>query len=254
MDKKFVVANWKMNLIRSQAEKLAKEITGYLSDLGTKNSPGVIIAPAFTLLESVFSVIKGTDIELCAQNVFWETSGAYTGEVSAEMLMDNGCSWAIIGHSERRYILGETDFMINHKVKHALNKGLKVILCMGERLEERESENTIEVINNQITKDLEGVSSNDLENILVAYEPVWAIGTGINALPADADAVHLQIKNIISRLLNCHISIIRVLYGGSVNKDNISDLIAQPNIDGVLVGGASLDSGSFKEIIKSSGE
>jgi triosephosphate isomerase len=252
MAKRIVIANWKMNLLRGEAKELANHIVNNTSasDLESVN---VILAPTFTSLEAVGEIIEDSAIELCAQNVFWEQSGAYTGEISADMLLDLGCRWVIIGHSERRYVLGETNSMINDKILFSLKKGLKVIFCIGERIEEKNQGKTLSVIKKQVEIGLNGVNNQLFDDIIFAYEPVWAIGTGITAEPQQASSVHLSIKEFIAERFNCHISKIRVMYGGSVNSGNIDCLISQPNIDGVLVGGASLNKKSFLEIIKSSG-
>ena len=252
MAKNIVAANWKMNLLRAEAKKLASQIVNNVSASDLKNID-VILAPTFTCLESLAEIIKNSGIELSAQDVFWEESGAYTGEISADMLLDLGCKWVIVGHSERRYVLGETNSMINDKILFSLKKGLKVIFCIGERIEEKNQGKTLSVIKKQLEIGLNGVNSELLDNIVFAYEPVWAIGTGITAEPHQADSVHLSIKEFISERFNCHISKIRVMYGGSVNSGNIDSLISEPYIDGALVGGASLDKKSFIEIIKSSG-
>ena len=252
MAKRIVIANWKMNLLRDEAKELSNHIVNNIAVSDLK-SVDVILAPTFTCLEPVGEITNNSGIELCAQNVFWEQSGAYTGEISADMLLDLGCSWVIIGHSERRYILGETNSMINDKIVFSLKKGLKVVFCIGERIEEKNQGKTLNVIKKQVEIGLNGVNNKLFDNIIFAYEPVWAIGTGITAEPEQASSVHSSIKEFISERFNCHISKIRVLYGGSVNSGNIDSLISQPNIDGVLVGGASLDKKSFLEIIKSSG-
>ncbi len=254
MRKKVVAANWKMNLLRSEASGLAGEIIKGLPGPKIYNKVDLIIAPTFTSLNAVQSIIKETGVQLCAQNVFWKESGAYTGEISAGMLIDCGCKWVIIGHSERRHILKETDEMVSLKVKSGLNGGLKVILCVGELKDERENGKTMEVISNQLVKGLGGLDSACIDSLVIAYEPVWAIGTGLNAEPEDAEAVHRNIKEVVSGLLDCKIEKIRVMYGGSVNTGNIKSLVSQPNVDGVLVGGASLNKDSFLEIIRVSGD
>jgi len=254
MKKSIVAANWKMNLIKSEASKLASDLLTEVSNLNIYEKIELIIAPTFTSLQAVHNVIKNTQTELCAQNVFWMESGAYTGEISPGMLVDSGCKWVIIGHSERRYILNETDKMINKKVKLSLNCGLKLILCVGERKEDKELGNTLDVVDHQLTNALEDVDPFSIDNIVIAYEPVWAIGTGMHAKPEDAEDVHKNIKKIVAKLMDCNNEKVRVMYGGSVNTGNIKSLVSQPNIDGVLVGGASLDKDSFIEIIKLSGD
>ncbi len=242
-----------MNLLRAEAEELANHIAGSITASDLKNVD-VVLAPAYTCLEPVGEIIKGSGMQLCAQNVFWEDAGAYTGEISADMLLDLGCSWVIVGHSERRHILGETNSMINDKILFSLKKGLKVVFCIGERIEEKTRGRTLSVIKKQLEIGLNGVEANKLDNMIFAYEPVWAIGSGIPAEPEQAGLVHLTIKEFVSDRFDCILPKIRVLYGGSVKSGNINSLISQPNIDGVLVGGASLDKQSFIEIIKSSGK
>ena len=254
MKKTIVAANWKMNLLRAEAVQLASDLVNGADALGVYDRVDLIIAPTFTSLDAVNVVIGNTKAELCAQNVFWMESGAYTGEISPSMLIDTGCKWVIIGHSERRHIMHETDTMINMKVRLSIEKGLKVILCVGETRDQKEMGKTIEVINNQLLKALDGVNTDVIDKLVIAYEPVWAIGTGLNAKPEDAENVHKKIKDIIRSLLNCNDEKIRVMYGGSVNTGNIKSLVSQSNIDGVLVGGASLDTEAFIQIIKISGD
>ncbi len=251
MGKKTVIANWKMNLLQDEARELVNHIVSNVSQSALKKVD-VILAPPYTCLQPVGQILEGSGIELCAQNVFWEDAGAYTGEISADMLMELGCKWVIIGHSERRNILGETNSMINDKIIFSLKKGLKVIFCIGERIEEKTRGRTLSVIKKQLEIGLNGVDAGHLDDIIFAYEPVWAIGSGITAEPEQADIVHLTIKEFVSDRFDCILPKIQVLYGGSVKSGNINSLISQPNIDGVLVGGASLDKDSFIEIIKSS--
>jgi len=240
--------------MRSEAVQLASDLVKGADTLGIYDKIDLIIAPTFTSLDAVQGVIGNTKAELCAQNVFWMESGAYTGEISPAMLMDTGCRWVIIGHSERRHIMQETDKMINMKLKLSLNKGLKVILCVGETKDEKENGKTLNVINNQLLTALDEVDPAEIDNLVIAYEPVWAIGTGLHAKPEDAETVHKKIKDIVNSLLHCNNEKIRVMYGGSVNTGNIESLVSQSNIDGVLVGGASLDKDAFMQIIRISGD
>lgn len=231
----------------SEARSFAHEL---VRSLGTPPEVEVIIAPPFVSLLPVWEVIEGSPIQLAAQDVFWEREGAYTGEVSPPMLKECGCTYVIIGHSERRNYFGETDEMVNKKVKAALKEGLKVILCVGEKLEEREAGRTLEVVRRQVLRGLEGLGVEALQEVVIAYEPVWAIGTGRNATPEQAQEVHAAIRGIIGERFDPKVaSEIRILYGGSVKPDNIDELMAPPDIDGALVGGASLKVDSFLRIV-----
>jgi triosephosphate isomerase len=191
---------------------------------------------------------------LAAQNVFWEDKGAFTGEVSPGMLADAGCAWVIIGHSERRRILGETDDMVRMKIGASLKAGLNVIVCVGETLEERERGQTIKAVDGQVQKALTGVDIGDPACLVVAYEPVWAIGTGHHATPDEAQLVQAEIREIAGNILGDAASLMRIIYGGSVNEENIGDLLAEPDIDGALVGGASLKAESMASIVETAGE
>jgi len=242
-----IAGNWKMNLTRKEAKELAYEIKkGITPDLKHE----VLIAPSFTNLETVKNEIKDSKILLSAQNMFWEEKGAYTGEISPIQLKEIGCDYVIIGHSERRKILGETDEMLNKKIKIALKNNLKVIFCIGETIQERESNKTYLVLQSQIINGLKDITKNEINNIVIAYEPVWAIGTGITATPQQAEEAHLFIRNEIKKIYdNETANLIRILYGGSVKAENIDDLMAENNIDGVLVGGESLKADKFLRII-----
>lgn len=214
-------------------------------------SAEILVCPSFTCLKKVKRLIEGSNIELGAQNVCFEDKGAYTGEISASMLKEVGCKYAIIGHSERRHIFKEDDSMINKRVKNAIKNKLRPILCVGETLDERESNRTKEVVVSQIKNCLEGLFKNDVKNLVIAYEPVWAIGTGKNASPEQAQEVHILIRDLIKDMFGSKISSeIRILYGGSVNQNNIKDLMMQSDIDGALVGGASLKAEEFSKIVK----
>jgi triosephosphate isomerase len=211
----------------------------------------VIICPPFTSLSEANSLIRNTFIKLGAQNMHFEESGAFTGEISASMLKSVGCEYVILGHSERRTIFGEKDDLINKKIKKALQSGLKPIFCVGETLEERERNITSNVIENQITNGLRDISSDDLKKIIIAYEPVWAIGTGKTATPQQAEEVHEFIRNLIKKNFSDQSSEnIIIQYGGSVKADNAAELLSQKDIDGALVGGACLKADSFIAIIK----
>jgi triosephosphate isomerase len=242
-----IAGNWKMNLTREEAKDLAQKIKDGI-DPNLKHE--VLLAPSFTNLETVKKVIKETKILLAAQNMFWEEKGAFTGEVSPIQLKDIGCNYVIIGHSERRNIFGETDEIINKKIKSALKNEINVIMCIGETLTERETGKTYEVLGKQLENGLKEIDKNSISKIVIAYEPVWAIGTGKTATPTQAEEAHMFIREKIKDLYDRDISDkIRILYGGSVKAENIDDLMAQKNIDGVLVGGESLKADKFLRII-----
>ncbi len=252
MIKKMIAANWKMNLLKSDAKLLANSL---IENFGSDYSAvDVVLAPPFTLLDAVGNLIKGSNIKLCAQNMYPEESGAFTGEISPLMLKDLNCTWVIIGHSERRQIIGETDELVSKKVKLALKCDLKIILCVGETLEQREKGVQNQIIENQVEIALKDVNNDMLKNIVIAYEPVWAIGTGKNATPNEIVEVHTMIKELLSMKFRENDDNIRVLYGGSVKPENIDEIISSNNVDGALVGGASLKADSFSKIVKAAGE
>ncbi len=234
-----------MNNTTGEAVALAKEIVAGLPDIAGRGE--VVLAPSFTVLKSVHDVISGSGIALASQNIFFEDKGAYTGEISPAMLKDAGCTYAIIGHSERRKYFHETDEGVNLKAKKCLAVGLKPIVCVGETDEEREAGITEFVVGIQVKKALAGIT--DMADVTIAYEPVWAIGTGKNATPGQAEEVHGFIRNILRDLYKDACLNVRILYGGSVTAENFGELIAMKNINGALVGGASLKSGSFLGII-----
>jgi triosephosphate isomerase len=249
MRKKVIAGNWKMNMDLHQSQKLVSEI---INGLGKDNKAEVIVCPPFTSLSEVSSLLKGTQVKLGAQNMYYEESGAYTAEISADMLKSVNCEYVILGHSERRVIFNEPDELINKKIKSALAKELKPIFCVGELLEQRENGETMKVISAQIEKGLEGITPEQMKNIIVAYEPVWAIGTGKTATPQQANGVHLFIRELVAKKFSSSIAESLIIqYGGSVKPDNSSELLAQKDIDGALVGGACLKSGSFLSIIAS---
>ena len=244
--KALIAANWKMN-------KDIKEAVSFVKDFKklVKNAKNIDIAicPPFTLLFELNELLKNSGIKLGAQNMHFEEKGAYTGEISPLMLKDAGCEYVILGHSERRQHFNETDDLINKKVKAALKNKLKPILCIGETLQQRNNNKTTEIIENQLMNCLNGINENEIKNIVIAYEPVWAIGTGKNAAPEQAEEVHKFIRSLLSKKYNKKISDnVRVIYGGSVKPENIKDLMKMRNINGALVGGASLDPKSFAEI------
>ena len=243
----YIAANWKMHMTRNDAAQLAQSFVNGLGDGKHK----YLVAPSFTLIETVSAIVEGTNVRLGAQNCAPEEQGAHTGEVSVLQLKDLGVKTIILGHSERRHIYNEDDALINKKVKLALKHGFEVILCIGELLEEREAGKIEEVCERQTVKGLEGVSSSDLGNVVIAYEPVWAIGTGKTATPEDAEAVHVFVRKVIAKLYgDAAAEKIIIQYGGSVKPDNAAQLMAMENIDGALVGGASLKTDTFLPIAK----
>jgi len=249
MRKKVIAGNWKMNKDLHQSQNLVSEI---INGLGKDIKAEVIVCPPFTSLSEVSSLLKGTQIKLGAQNMYYEESGAYTGEVSADMLKSVGCDYVILGHSERRVIFNEPDELINKKIKAALEKGLKPIFCIGELLEQRENGETMQVVSRQVEKGLEGVSAEQMKNLIIAYEPVWAIGTGKTATPQQAQEVHSFIRELVAKKFNASVSENLIIqYGGSVKPDNANQLLSQKDIDGALVGGACLKADSFLGIIAS---
>ncbi len=245
--KPFVAGNWKMNLTAGQARALASAVSAAGPDIA---SAEVVLVPPFTLLSEVRPVIGSGPVKLGAQNCHWEEKGAFTGEVSAPMLIEAGCRYVIIGHSERRQFFGETDLSVNRKLKSALKHGLTPIFCLGETLDERRSGRTEERILSQLQGGLDGLEEEALGRIVTAYEPVWAIGTGLTATPDQAEAVHALIRDWFSKKLAKRAMSAIILYGGSVKPDNAFSLYGEKNIDGFLVGGASLEAGSFLGIIK----
>jgi len=249
MRKKIVAGNWKMFNNLSQSIALISEIKQELANI--KTNCEVVICPPFTSLETASTLIKDSTISVGAQNMYFEDSGAYTGEISADMLLSVGCKYVILGHSERRTIFKESDEMINKKIKKALSKGLKPIFCIGETLQEREDNRTEKVIEVQVRNGLAGISAESFKDVVIAYEPVWAIGTGKTATPQQAEEVHKFIRNLLTEMYGIEITENTVIqYGGSVKPENAKDLLSQPNIDGALVGGACLKAASFVEIIK----
>lgn len=249
MRKTVIAGNWKMNNDLKESEKLIVELKNLLQN--EKPNCDVIVCPPYTSLSEASKLLKGSQIKLGAQNMHFEENGAFTGEVSASMLKSVGCEYVILGHSERRHIFGESNEMINKKIKKALSAGLKPIFCVGELLEERENGSTNDVVKKQILKGLAEISADDMKNIIVAYEPVWAIGTGKTASPAQAQEVHEFIRDLIEITYSLEVANDLVIqYGGSVKPDNAKELISQKDIDGALVGGACLKADSFLGIIK----
>jgi triosephosphate isomerase len=242
-----IAGNWKMHKLAEEARILARGIKAGAADVSHCQ---VVLAPPFTALSTVAAEIRTTMLILAAQNVHWEPKGAFTGEVSVPMLEDAGCRMVIVGHSERRQYFGETDETVNRRVRAILKSSLQPIICIGETLAERESGSYQKVITQQLTGGLDGLTRSDLLRIILAYEPVWAIGTGRTASPEVAQEVHAAIRSwLTQRYGNEAAQEVRILYGGSVKPENISDLMRQPDIDGALVGGACLEVESFLRII-----
>jgi triosephosphate isomerase len=247
MNKQFVAGNWKMNLTLVEARDLATKLCDALAN---SDAVDVGVFPSYVFLNDICEILSGSNVTVGAQNMNQENSGAFTGEVSGPMLRDVGCTHVIIGHSERRIIFHETNSMINLKIKAALSYSLSPIFCVGEKQEERDANRTNDVIGCQLSDGLEGLTTEQVKELTIAYEPVWAIGTGKTASPEQANEVHAFIRNTIeSKYDNETAKSIRIQYGGSVNPKNVRDLLGQPEIDGALVGGASLEANSFLEII-----
>lgn len=249
MRKTIIAGNWKLNMTSKEAIEI---VTLLKRDLSEVSDVEIVVCPVFTALSDVYDIIQETNIDLGGQNLYWEDEGAFTGEVSAPLLRSVGCKYVIIGHSERRQLFGETDETVNKKINAALNHQLIPIVCVGEVLEEREAQKTFDVIETQLTQSLKDLSDEAMKQIVIAYEPVWAIGTGKTATPDQAQEVHLFIRGIIEKQCGEIAQEITIQYGGSVKPENISELIAQPDIDGALVGGASLKADSFTAIVKGS--
>jgi len=248
MRKKFIAGNWKMFTTGTGAEKLAADV---VKAIGKETRITIALCPPFPYLECVAAVLRGSLVELGAQNLYPEKEGAFTGEVSPTMLVDVGCKHVILGHSERRHKLGESDAFINRKVHAALSAGLHVILCLGETLEEREANQTEKVLDTQLTHGWAGVSAEALHRLVLAYEPVWAIGTGKNATPEQAQEAHAFLRRRIGDLSGPKAAQnLLIQYGGSVKPDNARSLLTQPDVDGALVGGASLQAGQFVDIAR----
>ena len=244
-----IAGNWKMFKTGPEAVETADRLANLLSTL-TPIDVDVMIAPPFTALAAVSDILKKTRISLGAQNLFWEEEGAYTGEVSASMLVSAGCRYVIVGHSERRQYFGETDDTVNKKIIAAVKNNLIPVMCIGESETERESQETFSVLDRQVQEGLKGFSADEMETLVVAYEPVWAIGTGKTATADQAQEVHQFLRMILEKKFGNKLAkSIRILYGGSVKPDNITELMTMPDIDGALIGGASLDPETFGKIV-----
>ena len=248
MRKPLIAGNWKLNKTLHEAQQLSSQLVENLCNVEDRE---IVIAPVFTALSTVAENIKGSPIQLAAQNCYPATSGAFTGEISPAFLQDAGCQYVIIGHSERRQLLQETDSFINQKLLSVIETGLKPILCIGETLQEREDGQMMKVLSQQIKGGLEGLTSGQMATVVIAYEPIWAIGTGKTATTEQAQEAHAFIRQLLNDLFNATIAEqTRILYGGSVKPDNVDNLMAQIDIDGALVGGASLKAEDFIRIVR----
>jgi len=242
-----IAGNWKMFKTVAEAVVFAKELRSLVKDI---SGVDIIVAPPFTAIHAVAEALRNANVAVSAQDVYWEKEGAFTGEVSAGMIKEAGAEYAIIGHSERRRLFGETDATVNRKIVAAIGVGLTPIACIGETLDERERNETLAVLDRQIKNGLDGLASGQVGELVVAYEPVWAIGTGRNATAAQAEEAHAHIRTRLRRWFGAEAADrCRVLYGGSVKPDNIANLIQEPDVDGALVGGASLEVRSFGELV-----
>ncbi|MCX5778387.1 MAG: triose-phosphate isomerase [Elusimicrobia bacterium] len=242
-----MAGNWKMYKTIPEALALVEGLKKNVADVKNRE---VLVCPPFCAIASVVAALKGTAIKVGAQNMHAETKGAFTGEISPSMLVDAGCSHVLIGHSERRQYFGETDELVNKKMKAAFAAGLVPVVCVGEILAEREAGKTLAVITVQIKNGISGLTAEQAKTLVIAYEPVWAIGTGKTATPAQAEEVHASIRALYAGMYgNDAAQAVRILYGGSVKPDNVADLMKQPNIDGGLVGGASLEIDSFTKLV-----
>ena len=250
MRKLLIAGNWKMHKTINEAIELVNNLKRELVDI---EEADVAVCPVYTALSEVSDILTGSNIKLGAQNVYWQEKGAFTGEVAPSMLKDLDCYYVIIGHSERRKYFFETNETVNKKIKAAQGIGLVPIFCIGETLDEREAEKTIDVVQTQLADGLEGLDGESITKLVIAYEPVWAIGTGKTATPAQAQEVHEFIRNWLRKKYSDEVAAnVRILYGGSVKPSNAKELMQQVDIDGALVGGASLESDSFVEIVKNS--
>lgn len=248
MQTPLIAGNWKMHTTVREGAALVHKLRELLKGI---DAVEILVAPPFTHLQHISHLLGGSPIKLAAQDLYWEKSGAFTGEVSAEMLVDSGCRYVIVGHSERRQYFGETDASVNMKVLAAMRGGLRPIVCVGETLLQRESGEALGVVSAQVRSALTGLAGGAVRDITIAYEPIWAIGTGKVAGPEAAEEVHNAIRQLLYEIFGAEpVKDVRIIYGGSVKPDNIDELMAQPNIDGALVGGASLKAEEFARIVK----
>jgi triosephosphate isomerase (TIM) len=241
-----IAGNWKMYKTVHETEQFFRE---FLPLVANSTHCEIAIAPPFTSIAKAVEMTRGSNVSISSQNVFWEKQGAYTGEVSAAMLVDAGCRYAIIGHSERRQYFGETNQTVNKRIMAALAAGLEAIVCVGELLAEREGGKTESVLKQQLEQGLVGLTAAEFARIIIAYEPVWAIGTGRTATPEIAEDAHRFIRSVVAEKIGPDATTVRILYGGSVKPDNVKGLMAQADIDGGLVGGASLEAKSFAALV-----
>ena len=250
MRKPFVAGNWKMNTNSHSSVNLAESIASGSSGIADQ-SISVAVFPPFVYLPSVFKALSVSNIAVGAQDFYFEQNGAFTGEISVSMLKDIGCTFALCGHSERRHVIGERDELINKKVAAAISGGLLPILCVGELLDERKASQTNEVVTRQVKNGLAGLNAEKISAVTIAYEPVWAIGTGLTATPQQAQEAHKLIRNLLAEMYDAQLAEeIRILYGGSAKPGNAAELMAQQDVDGLLVGGASLNADDFLSIIR----
>ncbi len=250
MRKPFVAGNWKMNTDSRSSVGLAREVVEGSAEIAGR-SVDVAICPPFVYLQAVAGAVSSSNVAVGAQDVYFQSQGAFTGEISPTMLKDLGCTYVICGHSERRHVIGEGDELVNKKVTAAIGGGLLPILCVGELRSQREASQTEDVVRRQVREGLAGLSVEKASAVTIAYEPVWAIGTGLTARPEQAQEVHEYIRRLVAEIYDPRLAEeIRILYGGSVKPDNTRELMSQADIDGVLVGGASLKADSFVAIIK----
>jgi triosephosphate isomerase len=247
MRRPIIVGNWKMHKTTAEAASLVQALHASVGEAGGVD---VGVAPPYTALMAVAEALRGSAVFVAAQNLHWEPQGAFTGEISAAMLRDVGCTRVIVGHSERRQLFAETDAAVNRKLGAALNAQLDPILCVGETLDQRERNTTFGVLEQQVRQGLAGITAEGMARVVIAYEPVWAIGTGKTATPAQAQEVHAFIRGLLGDLYGKALADeVRIQYGGSVNAGNIHALMTQPDVDGALVGGASLEASSFAQIV-----
>ncbi|MGA1841837.1 MAG: triose-phosphate isomerase [bacterium] len=248
MRRPIIAGNWKMYKVPSEAVELVSQLKKELKGIKDRD---IVVIPPFTSIYPCSKVLENTNIALGAQNMYWEEEGAFTGEVSPLMLIDCGCGYCVIGHSERRTYFHEKDETVNKKIKSALKQGLIPICCIGETLEQREKGETFKIVETQVKKDFEGLTDSQMEKVVIAYEPIWAIGTGRTATPEQANEVHAFIRKTLAGLFYPALAEeVRIQYGGSVKPENCDALMSQPDIDGALVGGASLKAESFSRIVR----
>ena len=247
--KLFIAGNWKMNSSASASVEVA---AGMAAELGSLDAVDMAICPPFVYIPGVVEAFRGSNIGVGAQNMYFEDNGAFTGEISGQMLKDIGCRYVILGHSERRHVLGESDQLINAKIKKALADELEIMFCVGELLDQRKADTTTEVVTTQVTEGLKDISREAMSRITIAYEPVWAIGTGEVATPDQAQDVHAMIRGLIGELYDTELAdAVRIQYGGSVKPGNAAELLGCPDVDGALVGGASMTVEDFVGIVNS---